>query len=129
MMSAGRAVCYCQAICANKQFEAATPLSRDELWQEGLGRKSPEDAAVEETCVAHVGTARGGLSLWWAQPTISTCPPGTGREAAAHDLCCGLAFQWDSPKDSGSTCGCSSQVSNARLVLDLISGIPDAGRD
>lgn len=34
-----------------------------------------------------------------------------------------------SPKDSRSTCGCNSQVSNARLVLDLILGISDAGRD
>lgn len=67
MMRAERAVCYCQAIWANKQFKAATPLSRDELWQEGLERKSPEGAAVEEPAwhmwaQSVVGLVHGGLS-------------------------------------------------------------------
>lgn len=71
MTSAERAVCYCQAICANEQLEAATPLSRDELWQEGLGRKSlPEDAAVEETCVACGSPVCGGACPWWAQSRV-----------------------------------------------------------
>lgn len=34
-----------------------------------------------------------------------------------------------SPKESGNTCGCNSQVSNVRLVLDLILGISEAGWD
>lgn len=140
MTSTERAVCYCQAICANKQFEAATPLSRDELWQEGLERKSPEDAAVEETCVARVDTARGGLRLRWGLSVVGSVhnrlspqspPAHLGWAVRRLPMTC--AVDWlssgTSPEDSGSARGCSSQVSSARLVLGLISGVFDAGRD
>lgn len=77
MMRDERAVCYCQAIWANKQFKAATPLSRDELWQEGLERKSPEGAAVEEpawhmSAQPMVGSLCDGAGPWWAQSRVGS---------------------------------------------------------
>lgn len=139
MTGAERAICYCQAIWANEQLEAAAPLIRDELWQEGLERKSPEDAAAEETCTVHAGTARGGLSLWWGLSMVGSVQSGLGPKSlpahlgwAGRRLLVTCAVSWlssgISPKDSGSTCGCTSQISQARLVLDLILGISDTGR-
>lgn len=93
MMSAERAFYYCQAVCANKQFEAAKHLSRGMIYygRRALERKSPEDAAAEETCSQHspqwgwsmVGLVHGGINPWLGL----CCPVGMGSTVAAHSFC------------------------------------------
>ena len=56
------------------------------------------------------------------------CLPGWGAwrvpmSRAGDPLPMGV---WSCPEGSGSTCGCNSRDSNARLVLDLILGFVDA---
>lgn len=72
-----------------------------------------------------VGSAHG-----WGQPMVLLLlPTWDGARSSCPQLVLGtpsLMGLMSSPEDSGSTYGCDLQDSNARLVLDLISGFIDA---
>lgn len=97
MTSAERAFYYCQAICANKQFEAAKPLSREMSYgRRALERKSPEDAAVEETCTESAGAACGGVSPWLGS-AYGGVSPWLGSARAWGRSAVGSAHAWGQP--------------------------------
>jgi len=101
MPSAERAFYYCQAICANKRFEAAKPLSREMSYgRRALEGKSPVDAAAQETCTESAGTARSGVGPWWDQPVVGSACGGISPwwgQPVVELVHGGISPWWDQP--------------------------------